>query len=64
MINIDFEIEQDGYKFRDAIILPDNHNLTDAEIDALKQKRFDDWYLIVTTPSEEVIEEQTEEVTE
>lgn len=51
---INFEITQDGYTLKDAIVLDDNHTFTEAEIEAMKQKRFDDWYVIVTSPSEEV----------
>ena len=62
MITINFELSIDGHSFRDAIVLPEGHGLTDAQIEELKQKRFDDWYAIVTAPQpEEVIEEQTEE---
>lgn len=63
MVKIEFEISQNGYTFRDAIVLPENHGMSDEQIDAIKQKRFDDWYAIVTAPSEEepIIEEQSEE---
>jgi hypothetical protein len=50
---INFEITQDGYTLKDAIVLPDNHNLTEADIESMKQKRFDDWYAIVTAPQPE-----------
>jgi len=53
---INFEISQDGYTLKDAIVLEDNHTLTEAEIETMKQKRFNDWYAIVTAPSEEVVE--------
>jgi len=53
MISIEFEISKDGHTYRDAIVLPEDHGLTDAQIDAMKQKRFDDWYAIVTAPQEE-----------
>ena len=49
---IDFEITQSGYTLRDALVLPDDHTLTDAEIEAMKQARFDKWYAILTTPPE------------
>jgi hypothetical protein len=49
MVIIDFEISKDGHTFKDAIHLPENHGLTDAEIEAIKEKRFNDWYTIVTT---------------
>ena len=29
--------------FADAIHLPDDHTLTDADIEAMKQQRFDNW---------------------
>jgi hypothetical protein len=62
MIKIEFEMTRDGMKFRDAIVLPFGHGFTDEQLEELKQKRFDDWYEIVTaeeleeavvTPSEE-----------
>ena len=59
MVSIEFEITKDGMTFRDAIVLPPDHGLSEADIEAMKQKRFDDWYAIVTAPSEE--EEQAEE---
>lgn len=61
MVKIDFEITKDGYTFKDAIVLEDNHGLSDAQIEAIKQKRFDDWYAIVTAPQEESVEQPTEE---
>jgi adenine/guanine phosphoribosyltransferase-like PRPP-binding protein len=57
MQTIKFEISQDGYTLKDAIVLDDNHSLTDEQIEAMKQKRFDNWYAIVTAPSEEVVED-------
>jgi hypothetical protein len=53
MITIEFEITQNGYTLKDAIVLPDGTNLPEAEIEAMKQKRFDDWYAIVTAPQPE-----------
>lgn len=57
MITTNFELNRDGYSFKDAIVLPENHGFTVAQIEEMKQKRFDDWYAIVTAPAE-VIEEQ------
>ena len=57
MISIDFEISKDGYTFKDAIVLPEDHGLTDDQIEAMKQKRFDDWYAIITAPNEEIVSE-------
>lgn len=60
-MKIEFEITKDGMTFRDAIVLPENHGMSDEQIEAIKQKRFDDWYAIVTAPQEEVAEESEEE---
>ena len=56
MIKIDFEINRDGNTFRDAIVLEDNHNLTNEQIEEIKEKRFQD-YLIAIQPQEEEINE-------
>jgi hypothetical protein len=45
-MKIDFTING----FSDALILPDDHGLTDAEIEAMKQARYDKWYDYVTNP--------------
>lgn len=58
MISIDFEITKDGYTFKDAIVLPENHGLSDEQIEAMKQARFDAWYTLITTPQEEVVPEE------
>jgi hypothetical protein len=55
MIKIEFEINRDGNKFRDAIVLEDNHNLTNEQIEEMKEKRFQD-YLIAIQPQEEINE--------
>ena len=56
MIKIEFEINRDGNTFRDAIVLEDNHNLTNEQIEEIKEKRFQD-YLIAIQPQEEKINE-------
>lgn len=61
MISIDFEVTKDGYILKDAIVLPENHGMSDEQIEAMKQKRFYDWYAIVTAPQEEETVEQSEE---
>ena len=62
MTKIEFEFVRNGMTFRDAIVLDSNHGFTDAQIEEMKQKRFDDWYAIVTAPQpeEEIIEESQE----
>jgi hypothetical protein len=61
MIKIDFEITKNRMTFKDAIHLPDNHQYTEAQIDAMKQARFNTWYALVTAPQEEVVEEVVEQ---
>ena len=57
MLKIDFEFDSQYGVFRDALHLPENHGMTDAEIQAMKQQRFDNWIAIVTAPPAEVVEE-------
>jgi len=52
-MKIDFEFETDYGKFRDALHLPDDHGLSDAEIEVMKEERRDNWIAAVTAPSEE-----------
>lgn len=56
MIKIDFEING----FRDALHLADDHGLTDAEIEAMKQARYDRWFDFITNPPP-VVDEPVEE---
>jgi hypothetical protein len=53
MTKIEFEFVRDGLIFRDAIVLTSNHDMTDAQIEQIKQQRFDAWWAIVTEPSAE-----------
>ena len=52
-MKIDFEFETDYGKFRDALHLPDDHGLSDAEIEVMKEERRDNWIAAVTAPSVE-----------
>lgn len=52
-MKIDFEFDTPHGVFRDALHLPDDHTFTDAEIDAMKQQRVDNWVAIVTAPPTE-----------
>jgi len=54
-MKIDFSFDTQYGKFADALHLPDDHTLTDAEIEAMKQQRLDKWVAIVTTPSDEEV---------
>ena len=53
MVKIDFEFETAFGLFRDALHLPDDHGLSDAEIESMKQERVDNWIAIVTAPPAE-----------
>jgi hypothetical protein len=46
MIKIDFTING----FSDALHLADDHGMTDAEIEAMKQARYDKWKDFIDTP--------------
>lgn len=53
-MKIDFSFDTPYGKFADALHLPDNHGLSDAEIEAMKQQRVDNWIAIVSAlPVEE-----------
>jgi hypothetical protein len=50
MIKIDFQFETPHGKFADALHLPEDHTFTEAEIQAMKEQRRDNWIAIVTAP--------------
>lgn len=56
MISIPFEKTDGTYTLRDAIILKDDHTLTEADIEAIKQQRFDNWIAVITAPADPVEE--------
>ena len=58
MINIPFEFETDYGSYRDALMLPEDHGLSEADIEALKRTRLDDWLAVVTAPAP--VEEQAD----
>lgn len=51
MITIDFETETVYGKYRDVIVLPDDHTLTEAEIEELKSTRVANWVSFVAEAS-------------
>lgn len=59
-MKIDFEFTTKHGVFRDAIYLADDHNLTQEEIDAIKQQRLDNWIAAVEAPPVEAVETVTE----
>jgi hypothetical protein len=50
MIKIDFEFQTKHGKYADALHLPDNHTFTEAEIQAMKEQRRDNWINIIDNP--------------
>lgn len=50
MVKIDFEFDSPYGVFRDALHLPDDHGMTDDQIQAMKQQRFDNWLAIINSP--------------
>lgn len=54
MVKIDFEFDSPYGVFRDALHLPEDHGMSDVEITAMKQQRFDNWIAIVTAPPVEL----------
>ena len=52
MAKIDFEFETKYGKFADAIWFPDDAPMTDAEVEAEKQRRLDNWIAIIENPAE------------
>lgn len=53
MIKIDFEFDSPIGVFRDALWFPEDHGMTDAEIEAMKQQRFDAWWAAVN-PTQDI----------
>lgn len=54
-MKIDFEFNTQHGLFRDALHIPDDHQLTDVEIEEMKQARLDNWITVITTPTENVV---------
>jgi hypothetical protein len=50
MIKIDFEFDSSYGVFRDALHLPDDHGLSDEQIEAMKQQRLNNWIAVITAP--------------
>lgn len=50
MVKIDFEFDTPYGLFRDALHLPDDHGLSDEQIEAMKAERRDNWIAVVSAP--------------
>ena len=49
-MKIDFSFDTEHGKFADALHLPDDHGLTDVEIENMKQQRLANWIAVITAP--------------
>ena len=49
-MKIDFSFSSQYGTFSDALHLEDDHAFTDAEIETMKQARFDNWIAVITAP--------------
>lgn len=49
-MKIDFEFNTEYGLFRDALHLPDEHGLSEADIEAMKQERVNNWIALVSAP--------------
>lgn len=53
MVKIDFQFDSKYGTFSDALHLPDDHGLMDAEIEQMKQDRLTKWIAAIETPAPE-----------
>lgn len=51
MISIDFEADTVHGIYRDAIVLPDNHTLTEEQIEEMKSIRIANWISFIEEAS-------------
>jgi len=63
MVKIDFSFDTQYGKFADALVFPDDHTLTDAEIEAIKQERLNNWIAAVTATPSDVIDVEVTDIT-
>lgn len=59
-MKINFQFQTEYGLFSDALVLPDDHIYTDAELETMKQTRLDNWIAIITAPTVENLEEVIE----
>lgn len=61
MIKIEIDYMTQFGRFRDALYLPDDHGFSEAEIQAMKEQRRDNWVALIQKAMEESAEESPEE---
>ena len=54
-MKIDFSFSSQYGTFSDALHLEDDHAFTNAEIEAMKQQRFDNWVAMITAPQPDYV---------
>jgi len=52
MVKIDFQFDSKYGTFSDALHLPDDHGLTEAEIEQMKRDRLANWIAAIEAPVE------------
>lgn len=52
-MKIDFEFTTKYGVFRDALHLPDDHGLSDQQLEDIKQERLNNWIAIIEAPPQE-----------
>jgi len=65
-IKIDFTYAEGNLSLSDALYLPENHTLTQEEIEAIKKERFDRWKEYILNPpptpdTEPIVDELVED---
>lgn len=61
-MKIDFEFQTEHGLFRDALHLPEDHNLSEEQLQAMKEQRRDAWIAVVSAPPVEEPEQDYIEI--
>ena len=61
-MKIDFEFQTEHGLFRDALHLPDDHSLSEEQLQAMKEQRRDAWIAVVSAPPVEEPEQEYIEI--
>ena len=56
LVKIEFEIAEGARVYRDTLYLPLYHGLTEEELGAMKQARYDEWVALINESSEALVE--------
>lgn len=63
-MKIEFEFDSKYGLYKDALHLPDDHGLSDADIESMKQQRLNNWIAVLEAPPVEQPIEETPPVEE